>query len=161
MRFFNRAAEFSELIYAGGTQDPHIAYTLKPLPSEGVVGIGLKLDGQVLSYKGGEATPKAFTWQGSGAHGAEATVNLGGPDLGWSADEGLWAVFKFFAKAETWQPAGGANNLEWIPRISNNPFKLPNGNPLTVKFQLDMGGGPPVFQKGYLSRLACVADVAK
>jgi type VI secretion system protein ImpL len=160
VNFFNNSAAFSELIYAGGTQDPHIAYTLKPLPSEGVLGLGLKLDGQVLSYKGGDVTPKPFTWQGAGAHGADATVNLGGPDLGWSSDEGLWAVFKFFAKAE-WQPVGTANNLQWIPRIGNDVLKLPNGNALTVKFQIDMGGGPPVFQKGYLSRMGCVADVAR
>jgi hypothetical protein len=38
---------------------------------------------------------------------------------------------------------------------------LPSGNPLKVKFQLDMGGGPPVFQKGYLSKMVCIADVAR
>jgi hypothetical protein len=35
-----------------------------------------------------------------------------------------------------------------------------NGKPVTVRLQLDMTG-PPVFQKGFFSRLACVAEVAK
>lgn len=162
VNFFNQAAAFSETIYAGGGQDPHITYALKPLPSEGIVSLGLTLDGQSLTYTGGgDAPAKQFTWQGSGTHGAKATVKFGGPDLAWSNNDGLWAIWLFFAKAETWQPAGNANNLEWIIRIGKDAVTLPNGKPLTVRFQLDMGGAPPVFQKGYLSKLACVADVAK
>ena len=46
-------------------------------------------------------------------------------------------------------------------RAGKNPLLLPNGKPLTVRFELDMGGGPQVFEKGYFSRMACVAEVAK
>jgi hypothetical protein len=35
-----------------------------------------------------------------------------------------------------------------------------NGKPLTVRLELDMAG-PALFQKGFFSRLACVAEVAK
>jgi len=36
-----------------------------------------------------------------------------------------------------------------------------NGKPVTVQFDLDMGGAPPVFQKGWFSRMSCVAEVAR
>ena len=161
--FFTQAAAFGEMLYAGNSPDPHIAYTLKPVPTEGIQNLGLRLDGQSLSYTAGTApAAKQFTWQGTGAHGVKATVKFGaGPDLTWSSSEGLWAVFHFFDKAERWLPAGNAHSLDWIIRIGKEEVKLESGNPLTVRFELDMAGGPPVFQKGWLSRLACVSEVAK
>jgi type VI secretion system protein ImpL len=159
--FFNAAAGFSDAVYAAGAQDPHLTYMLKPEQSDGIQTVSLRMDGQSLSYSGGAATAKPFTWQGGGAHEAKATVKFGnGPDLAWSNNEGLWAVFQFFAKAERWQPAGSGYGLEWVIRIGKDAVTLPGGKPLTVRFDLDMAGAPPVFQKGYFSRMACVADVA-
>jgi type VI secretion system protein ImpL len=160
--FFNQAAAFGDSLYAGGTPDPHFTYTLKPVPSDGIQTVGLNLDGQAFAYSGGDATPKQFLWQAAGAHEAKATVKFGGgPDLAWSSNDGLWAIFQFFNKAETWRPSGSGNVLEWIIRIGKDPVTLPSGKPLTVRFELDMGGSPQVFQKGYFARMACVADVAK
>jgi len=158
--FFNRATAFSDALYAGG-QDPHFSYALKPEPSEGIQTVNLLIDGQSLSYSGGEAAAKQFTWQGGGAHGVKASVKLGGPELSFSEHEGLWAVFHFFNKADRWTPAGAGQSLEWIIRAGKDPMKLPSGTPLTVHFELDMGAAPPLFQAGFFSRLACVADVAR
>ncbi|MDE3164176.1 MAG: hypothetical protein KGN36_00065 [Acidobacteriota bacterium] len=160
--FFNQAAAFSDFLYAGNTADPHMTYTLKPVPSEGIQTVGLRLDGQGFTYSGGDAAAKQFVWQAAGTHEARATVKFGGgPELAWSNNDGLWAVFQFFNKAETWRPAGSGNVLEWIIRIGKDPVQLPSGKPLTVRFELDMGGAPQVFQKGFFPRMACVADVAK
>lgn len=160
--FFNQAAALSDFLYAGGAQDPHFTYTLKPVPAEGIQSVGLHLDGQSFAYSGGDAGARQFVWQAAGAHEAKATVKFGGgPDLAWSTNDGLWAVFQFFHKAETWQPNGSGNVLEWVIRIGKDAVTLPSGKPLTVRFELDMAGAPPVFQKGYFSRLACVAEVAR
>ena len=161
LNFFNAAAAFSDAIYAGGAQDPHFIYTLKPEPSEGIQTVNLLIDGQSLSYPGGVATPKQFTWQGGGSHGVKASVKFGGPEITFSEHEGIWAVFRFFNKADRWTPAGAGQSLEWIIRAGKDPMKLQNGKALTVHFELDMAGAPAVFQSGYFSRLACVADVAR
>jgi type VI protein secretion system component VasK len=160
LNFFNAATAFSDAIYAGGAQDPHFTYTLKPEPSEDIQTVNLLIDGQSLSYSGGAATPKQFTWQGGGTHGVKASVKLGGPDLSFSEHEGTWAVFRFFNRADRWTPAGGGYSLEWIIRAGKDPMKV-NGKPLIVHFELDMAGAPAVFQAGYFSRLACVSDVAR
>jgi type VI secretion system protein ImpL len=162
VNFFNAAAGFSDAVYAAGAQDPRINYTLKPEVSEGIQTVSLHIDGQAISYSGGTATPKQFTWQGGGVHEAKATVKFGGgPDLEWSNDTGVWAVFQLFAHAERWQPASQGSTLEWVIRVGKGPMLLPNGKPLTVRFTLDMGGAPPIFQRGYFSRMACVAEVAR
>ena len=158
LNFFNQAAGFGELIYAGNSTDPHFTYSLKPIASEGIQTLALKLDGQSMSSAGTDGAAKQFTWQGGGAvHEATGKVN----DLGWPNKSGLWAVFQFFHEAESWTPSPGGNTLEWVIRIGKDPAKTPSGKPLTVRLQLDMGGQPPVFQKGYFSRMGCVADVAK
>lgn len=158
--FFNRAASFAEAAYAGGAQDPRIAYTLKPVPTEGTIGTSLRIDGQTITFAGGAPQQKAFVWQGAGTHEAVATVKFGGSDLGWANYEGLWAAFHFFGDAERWVPAGSGFNVEWIVRVGKNPVTL-QGKPLTVQFYLDMNGAPPIFQRGYFSGLGCVSEVAR
>jgi len=160
LNFFNAATAFSDAIYAGGAQDPHFTYTLKPEPSKNIQTVNLLIDGQGLSYSGGAATPKQFTWQGGGSHGVKASVKLGGPDISFSDADGIWAVFRFFNRADHWTPAGAGYSLEWIIRAGKDPMKV-NGEPLIVHFELDMAGAPAVFQAGYFSRLACVSDVAR
>lgn len=158
--FFNRAAAVSDAFYAGGSTDPHLAYTLKPVTSEGIQGLTLKLDGQVMTITPGNMAAKQFVWPGTATREAQASVKFGGTDLGWSNNQGLWAVFQFFDEAEHWQPSEGGYELEWVVRAGRNAMTLPSGKPLTVRFELNMGSAPPVFEKGYLSRLGCVADVA-
>ena len=156
VNFFNHAAAFSDGLYAGGSVDPHLSYTLKPLPSEGIQNLTLHIDGQTLTSSASGAAPKPFAWPGGGTHEARASVKFGnGPDLEWSSNEGLWAVFQFIGQAEKWQGA----TYDWIIRAGKNPVKLPNGNPLTVR--IEVNAAPPVFQRGYFSSLACEATVAR
>ena len=153
--FFNRAAAFSDGLYAGNSADPHLNYTLKPLPSEGIknLNIALRIDGQTLAYSGGVALAKQFVWPGP-AHEAVATVKLGGQDVTWSNNAGLWALFEFFGKAERQE----GNVLEWVARLGKDPM-LVGGKPLTVR--VEVGMTPPLYQRGYFSSLACVAEVVR
>ncbi len=155
VNFFNQAAAFSDTIYAGGSpDDPHVTFTLKPIPLGTIQGVAM-LDGQST------ADAKPITWRASATHSAKGTLKFGTEDLGWANKDGVWAIWKFFADAETWEPAGSATNLDWIVRAGKDPMMLSNGKPMTVRFQLDMLGAPPVFQKGYLSKMVCVPDLAK
>jgi type VI protein secretion system component VasK len=119
--------------------------------------VTLAIDGQTLTSNGGNGAAKQFSWPGTQS-GAQPIVNLGGTtDIGWETHQGLWGVFKFFWRAET--PAG-PGRLEWVIRTGDQPMRLPDGKPLTVRFDLDMGATPPVFQKGYFSGWSCPAVVA-
>jgi type VI protein secretion system component VasK len=89
-------------------------------------------------------------------------VRIGnGPDLTWAAYQGTWAAFRFFDRAEQWQRNGTKYDLAWTIRIGNSAATLPSGKPLTVRFDLDMGGAPAILQRGYFSGITCTADVAR
>jgi type VI secretion system protein ImpL len=164
LNFFNAAAAFGEALYAGGAQDPHFEYSLKPETTEGVQMITLKVDGQTLTYASGTAAAfKKFTWQGTGTHEAQLNVRFGNTELQFARGEGLWAAFHLFQKANQATASGSGQVLEWITSSgkASDAIMLPSGKPLTVRVDLDLGTTPPLFQRGYLSRMTCVQEIAR
>jgi type VI secretion system protein ImpL len=159
LTFFNAAAQFSDAIYADGSQDPHFTYTLTPEPSDGIQKVDLSIDGQSLSYSGAGA-PKRFTWQAAGAHSVKAEYSQGGPDNAFFERDGPWAIFHFFDDADHRTPSGAGQTMEFVMTQRNQPL-MSNGKPVVVRLGLDMAGAPAVFQPGFFSRFACVADVAR
>lgn len=163
LRFFNRAMAFSEALYAGGARQPRLTYTMTALPAEGLRGVTLSLDGQLLQGSGRGGEKREFTWPGASEHAARLSGNLGGGDFSFITYDGLWAAFRFFGDADRFQASGATYTLEWVPRQgqSAQPIRLDSGKALTLPFLLDLHGAPPVFQKGYLAGFDCVAEVAR
>ena len=163
--FFNRAAAFSEAMYPGGSVDPQFTYKLTWLPSEGLAGLSLQIDGQSMDFSAGNVS-KQFTWHGTGLHLEKATVRLSpGAGLGLPDHEGPWAMFHFFAESDSRVAAkGGGELFEWAVRsgAGNKPLTdAASGKPLVVRLVLDMNGPAPVFEKNYFARLGCIAQVSK
>lgn len=159
VNFFNRMAAFSGALYGSG--DLRFTYALKPVRTEGIQGLTVTIDGQTMTYNGGNnAAAKQFSWPGDSS-GVKATAKIGGVDITWQTFSGLWGVFKFFAKSVKPVSPGAVSNLEWLWQTGDQVNRLPNGNPISFRLDLDMGASPPVFSKGYLSAMSCVADVAK
>ena len=162
LTFFNAAAAFAETLYADGGSDPHFSYSLKPETMEGVQMFTLRMDGQMLTHNAGTPAPfKKFTWQGSGTHEAVLSVRFGNTDLGFAHGEGLWAAFHLFQQATQSTPSSGVQVLDWITTTGGRPITLPSGRPLTVRIDLDLGSAPPLFLRGYLSRMTCIQEIAR
>ncbi len=163
LRFFNRAMAFGNALYKSGARDPALSYSMRALPAEGLKSVTLTLDGQVLKAGPSGGQSQNFTWPGRNAQGAQLSGSLGGPEFGFIAYDGLWAAFRFFGDADRFQASGSTYTLQWVPRQgqSGQPIRLDNGKALTLPFQLDLKGAPPVFQKGYLSGFQCVSEVAR
>ena len=122
----------------------------------------VRLDGQTLTYNAGTAAAfKKFTWQGSGTHEAVLSVRFGNTDLGFAHGEGLWAAFHLFQQATQSTPSSGVQVLDWITTTGGRPITLPSGRPLTVRIDLDLGSAPPLFLRGYLSRMTCIQEIAR
>jgi type VI protein secretion system component VasK len=136
---------------------------MRALPAEGLKSVTLSLDGQVLKAGPTGGQSQDFTWPGTTVHAANLSGSFGDTDLGFITYDGLWAAFRFFGDADRFQAAGNTYTLQWVPRQgqAGQPIRLDTGKTLTIPFQLDLKGAPPVFQKGYLSGFHCVADVAR
>ncbi len=163
LRFFERAMAFSSAMYKSGAMNPSLSYSMRALPAEGLKSVTLSLDGQVLKAGAGGGQSQDFTWPGTTVHAANLAGSFGDADLGFITYDGLWAAFRFFGDADRFQAAGNVYTLQWVPRQgqAGQPIRLDSGKTLTLPFQLDLKGAPPVFQKGYLSGFHCVADVAR
>ncbi len=161
LAFFNRATSVQKALYSGGDKQIQFKYSLRPHPTESVTGLTLNIDGQELSYSGGNTSFQQFTWPGGGT-GVTLTVKIaGGSPLGFPSYTGTWGVFHFFASADKTVQNGGIYNVEWVLRVADGrPMTAPNGKPVTVQFDLDTSGAPPILQKGFFTSMKCVSNVA-
>ncbi len=162
LAFFNRAAAIQRALYSGAPGQLQYKYALRPHPTESVGGVTMNVDGQALNYTGGNSSFQQFTWPGSG-QGVTLTVKIaGGSDLTWPSYGGTWGIFHFFADADKTVQNGNVYNMETTLRAAGGrPVTAPNGKPVTVQFDMDTLGGPPILQKGYFSSLRCVSNVAR
>ena len=122
----------------------------------------LSIDDQ--SLKASDNAPKQFVWPPAGRSEVKLTGRFGrGPELAFASYDGPWAVFQFFGDADRWTTQGSVNTLEWVLRQgkAGRPLTLADGSAVTLRFDVDMGKAPPLFQKGYLSTMGCVADIAR
>jgi type VI secretion system protein ImpL len=162
--FFSRAAAFSDAVYPGGSPTPRLSYTLRATAPQGVESLTLTVERQSLTVNRGKPGSMSFLWPGGGSQEVKLTGKFGGgPDLAFASYDGLWAAFEFFGDADRWQTSGNVHRLDWVLRQGRaaKPLTLPDGSPLTVSFDLEMPGAAPVFQKGFLSGMGCIARVAQ
>jgi type VI secretion system protein ImpL len=155
--FMEHAAGFSDALYGRGSADPRLEFSLRPSSPE-VQLLRLNIEGQSFDFPGGAPTFRKFTWPG-GVHEVKLSSKMkDGNEFSSppSAYQGLWAVFAFFDDTENWRQAGSSNSLEWKLKVGRTGRVA-----ASVQFELDMGGAPPIFQRGYLASLACVSEVAR
>jgi type VI secretion system protein ImpL len=144
--FLNRVAGLSESLYPTGTPPPHLAYTLKQLPSN-LEGVEVKIGSETLA---GEGAQKSFVWTG-GAEDILVTTK-GGDTL--DSFNGPWAAFHFVARAHYL----GSGKLEWVNETNGKPIILANGKQKSYDFLLQVTGpANPFFD---MQGLKCVPQVA-
>ncbi|MDR3677184.1 MAG: ImcF-related family protein [Acidobacteriota bacterium] len=163
LSFFNRASGVQRALYSGAPGQIQFKYALRPHPTESVSSVSMNIDGQALNYSGGNSSYQQFTWPGVTGQGVTLTVRIaGGSELTWPSYNGTWGVFHFFADADKTVQNGSVYNVEWVLRVAGGrPVTAPNGKPVTVQFDLDTLGAPPILQKGFFSSLRCVSTVAR
>ena len=162
IRFFNRAAAVSQAVYPNSAAQPHLGYTLTAYPVEGLpsMPVTAAIEGQTLTTSGSSPQSNQFVWPGPGAPGVSISGNVGGTQLNFINIQGPWALFQFFLSADRGQAAGGGYSYEWTPKTGTQPMTV-SGRPVRLRFDLNMGNAPPIFQKGYLASLGCVPKIVQ
>lgn len=160
VRFFSQAAKFSRALYGETGTEPNFKYSLRPQKSDQVEMFEITINGDPSHLAGGAA--KAYTWPGGATRNFKLDLKLmGGTPFGVQNRDGLWAVFRFFADADNTTNAGAGYNFLWNFRQGQGgSAPVVNGRPLAYEFNLDTGGAPAVFSKGFLAGLKCVSTVA-
>jgi type VI secretion system protein ImpL len=158
--FWERAASVQQAFYPGGSPTPQMRINIRPAPSEGIQSLTLNINGQTQKWSG-TTTPFTFLWPGAAPRVTLSARIAGGSELTFLNYEGLWAAFQFFGDAERTTPGPAGSRVEWVLKISGQPVRLPNGEPLRVILDVDSGGAPPVFQRGYFSGFSCVSRVTR
>jgi type VI protein secretion system component VasK len=129
---------------------------LKPALSPDVQSLRLEIDGQPADFAGSGAPAKQYVWPGASDHKVRLVIKFkGGSEFPYPNYDGLWAIFEFIGEAEKYQPTPTGASMEWTLRIGQRPVPSPSGGPVQVRLDLDMGGAPNVFQKGYFASMAC------
>ncbi len=160
--FFNQAARFSEALYPGGVKDPGLRFTLTPQASDQISDMTVTIDGQTTRGLG-QGAPRQYIWPGGGTRNVRISAKLsGGSDFEFQNRDGLWSLFRFFADADRWSPAGNGYLLEWVVRQGREgrPVMV-GGKELVYRFVVNMGAAAPVFQKEFLNGLRCVPQATR
>jgi type VI secretion system protein ImpL len=162
LRFFNRAMEIQQALYPNSAKQPQYAFTMTPFPSQGIQNLTLTIDGASFTSKGKDQKPMQFLWPGTGAQGVTLAAKFsGGSELNLLNFSGLWAVFHFFGAASHVRQSGSGWIVQWSPTTSGQPMTLPNGQPVSIQFQVETGNAPFIFQPGYFSGVACTSRIAR
>jgi len=155
-RFFNRAVLLSNAFFPAGATSPTLNFTLRDIPTKGIQGANLTIDGQQLNVS---SASKQFTWNSQTAHQAQLNASYAGANnLPLLQMQGTWAVFQLFDKARVQRTPGGAT-LNFPLEVSGTPIVV-EGTPLVVEFDLS-GPGAEALIPGNLANLRCAAQVAK
>ncbi|HEX4468006.1 MAG TPA: ImcF-related family protein, partial [Gemmatimonadaceae bacterium] len=161
VEMFNRLAAFSDVLFAGGTQDPKMEFKVKPLFSDGTNGVQLQLEGDVVEAKGNNLSyTRTIDWPAP-THDARLSVLLGTLQANLVGPyNGPWATFQIFYAADSWQQVGQVSRAEWILRSGTQGISLPGGAPLKVSVEVSPANAANVLHRSYFSGVTC-GDAAR
>ena len=154
VRFFNRAAGLSEVLYPAGGGSQGLAFTAHILPSKGIQSVTLQIDADRLS---GSDVSRQFNVSMQTSQQAQLIANYGSGSLPLLQFNGPWAVFHLMGKGRL-EHAGATERLTYPLEISNTPIVV-NGVPLVVHLELS-GPSANLLVPGGLGGMRCVSTVA-
>jgi type VI secretion system protein ImpL len=154
LRFLTHAQQVADVFFAGGSQQPRLQYTLRPVPKQDV-NIKLEIDGTVMDSRE-SIVQKAFEWPArppatAGANGWE----IGGPIMtGFGKNSGTWGVFRLFQHAD--ERDLNAREVVWSKQYGEHGEAQELTPPAKVEF-VQFPAGMDVFNPKFFAGLTCPA----
>jgi len=161
VNFFNRAATFSDLLFANGGQDPLFEIRVKPLFAEGTNGVQLTLEGQTIDVSRTVSRRQTIDWPAIN-HEAKLVAQLGSLNATLVGPySGPWAMFQLFHGADSWQQVADTSRAEWVLRSGAQGISLPGGAPLKVSVDITPARAAAVLNKSFFAGMECVGEAAR
>ena len=152
LAFLTRAQQLTDVFFPGGSQQPRLQYTLRPVPKQDV-GVKFEIDGTVMNSKE-SSIQKTFDWpaRAEAAPGASGS-EIGGPiEVGFGKYSGLWGVFRLFQNADE-RPLN-APVVVWSKVFGPRGEAQPLTPPAKVEF-VQFPGGMDLFNPRFFEPLKC------
>jgi type VI secretion system protein ImpL len=157
LAMLNRAGAFTAAAYQNGATDPQFTYSVKPVMSPDQDSVKMNIDGQSGTFTQSSQAAKPFVWPGQSS-GTQASVSYKGTTHEYGFYPGLWSIFRFVQDAN--KRSGPLVEMTLESGQSRTPIiDQATGQPVTLKFEIT--ANPPIFDPGYFSGMACIADVVK
>jgi len=154
LRFFNRVAGLSALLYPSAPGAGGLTFTAHILPSRGIQAVALQIDAQRVA---GSDISRQFTWSPQTSQQAQLTATYATGTLPLLQFTGPWALLHLIDKGHVEQ-AGNPVRLAYPLEVSNTPIVV-NGTPLVVHLEFS-GATTNYLMPGGLSGIRCVSTVA-
>ena len=110
------------------------------------------IDGRTATFTRTSAAAQPFLWVGGEAREARITAQVGGNEFSLS-NKGTWAVFQMFQAAEGWRTEGIVQKAQWTTKHQ--------GQTVLIPFELNLGGLPSIFDRGYFGSVSCNGQIAR
>ncbi|HEX3868595.1 MAG TPA: type VI secretion IcmF C-terminal domain-containing protein, partial [Gemmatimonadaceae bacterium] len=160
--FMNKAATFADIMFKDDSPEPHLSFTVQPMPSETFASVSLNIGGDVIkSSTGGNVASARIDWPTAGQD-AKLSAQLGATDVTLVGPyTGPWAVFQLFGVADDWKPSPNGYRVGWEIGTRAQRATVPGGGGAKVVVQLDAGPAATVLRKGFFTGSECAGDIAK
>ncbi len=160
--FLNRAAAFSAVMFKDDSPEPHLTFTVQPVPSDPFSSVSISLDGEVVrSTTSGNVSSARIDWPSAGRE-AKLSAGNGGPDLTMVGPySGPWAVFQLFNAADEWRQVPAGYRVGWELATRAQRVTLPGGQSAKIVVQIDNGPAATVLRKGFFAGSQCGGDIAQ
>ena len=160
--FMNHAAMFADIMFKDDAQQPHLSFTVGPLPGDPFPTVTITLNGETIrSTASGNMESARIDWVGA-AKEAKLTASSGGPEFQIAGPfNGPWAAFQLFYAADDWQPSPNGYRVGWGLSTANQRVAAANGRGAKVTVQLDGAPAGVVLRKTFFAGSECSGDVAR
>jgi type VI secretion system protein ImpL len=160
--FMNRAATFADIMFKDDAQQPHLSFTVGPLPGDPFSTVTITLNGETIrASANGNLESARIDWTGT-AREAKLAASNGGPEFLIAGPfNGTWAAFQLFYAADDWQASPNGYRVGWGLSTANQRVAAANGRGAKVTVQLDGAPAGVVLRKTFFAGSECSGDIAR
>lgn len=160
--FLNRAATFADIMFKDDAQQPHLSFTVSPVPGDPFSTVTISLNGETIrSSANGNVESARIDWTGA-AREAKLAASNGGPEFLIAGPfSGPWAAFQLFYAADDWQQSQNGYRVGWGLSTSSQRVASANGRGAKVTVQVDGPAAGVVLRKSFFAGAECSGEIAK
>jgi len=151
LRFLNRMQQTQDALFADGSTQFKMHYSLKPVPEQNVEAVTLDIDGHKFTENRGKADVEQLSWPGSGQ--VVVTVRAGG-NIPFGSYSGPWALLRWMYDSDTRSPGGKTAQWSMLRQGHGQPQAPTDaqGHPIVLRVEIpEFPSGVDIFDRNFFS----------